>query len=49
MMSQTKILLMGQTPPPWHGQAVATQILFEHDWPGFDVERIRMDYSDDME
>lgn len=42
------LTLLGQTPPPWHGQAVATQILFDHDWPDFDVERIRMDYSEDM-
>ena len=39
---------MGQTPPPWHGQAVATQILFEHDWPGFDVQRLRMEFSEEM-
>jgi glycosyltransferase involved in cell wall biosynthesis len=39
---------MGQTPPPWHGQAVATQILFEHDWPGFEVHRLRMEFSEEM-
>jgi glycosyltransferase involved in cell wall biosynthesis len=43
-----QLLLMGQTPPPWHGQAVATQILFDHDWAGFDVERLRMDFSSEM-
>ncbi|MFZ9935718.1 MAG: glycosyltransferase family 4 protein [Luteolibacter sp.] len=43
------ILLMGQTPPPWHGQAVATQILFEHDWTGFDVHRLRMEFSEEMQ
>ena len=43
------VTILGQTPPPWHGQAVATQILFDHDWPGFDAEFIRMDYSSDME
>ena len=35
------VLLIGQTPPPWHGQAVATQILFDADWPGFEVHRLR--------
>lgn len=40
---------MGQTPPPWHGQAVATQILFEHDWPDFQVHRLRMEYSGEMD
>lgn len=43
------LTLLGQTPPPWHGQAVATQILFDHDWPDFDAECIRMDYSEDMD
>ncbi len=42
------VLLMGQTPPPWHGQAVATQILFEHDWPGFEIHRLRMEFSEEM-
>jgi glycosyltransferase involved in cell wall biosynthesis len=39
---------MGQTPPPWHGQAVATQILFDHEWPGFEVHRLRMEFSEEM-
>ncbi|MGJ8642769.1 MAG: glycosyltransferase [Luteolibacter sp.] len=43
------VVLMGQTPPPWHGQAVATQILFDHDWPDFEVTKIRMDYSEEMD
>ncbi|MCX6875059.1 MAG: glycosyltransferase [Verrucomicrobia bacterium] len=42
------VLLMGQTPPPWHGQAVATKILFDHDWPGYDVHRLRMEFSEEM-
>lgn len=40
---------MGQTPPPWHGQAVATQILFDHDWPEFEVHRLRMEFSEEMQ
>ncbi len=43
------ILLIGQTPPPWHGQAVATQILFDHDWPDFEVHRLRMEFSEEMQ
>jgi glycosyltransferase involved in cell wall biosynthesis len=39
---------MGQTPPPWHGQAVATQILFDHEWPDFEVLRLRMEFSEEM-
>lgn len=43
------LVLMGQTPPPWHGQAVATQILFDYDWPDFDVRRVRMEFSEEMD
>lgn len=49
LSSKTYLTILGQTPPPWHGQAVATQILFDHDWPDFDAECIRMDYSEDMD
>ncbi len=46
--SKPPILLMGQTPPPWHGQAVATQLLFDHDWPDFEIHRLRMEFSEEM-
>ena len=45
---ERSLLLLGQTPPPWHGQAVATQLLFDHGWPGFDVHRLRMEFSGEM-
>ena len=40
--------MMGQTPPPWHGQAVATQILFDHEWPDFEMHRLRMEFSEEL-
>lgn len=39
------LLMVGQTPPPYHGQAVATGILFEHRWSRFHVRCLRMEYS----
>lgn len=44
-----RVLMLGQTPPPFHGQAIATQILFEHRWPGLEIETLRMAFSEDME
>jgi glycosyltransferase involved in cell wall biosynthesis len=46
--SKPHVLLMGQTPPPWHGQAVATKILFDHDWQDFEINRLPMEFSADM-
>jgi glycosyltransferase involved in cell wall biosynthesis len=43
------LVIVGQTPPPWHGQAVATQLLFDAVWEGYDVRRVRMAFSSEME
>ena len=39
------ILLIGQTPPPYHGQAIAMQQLFDQRWEGLEVRCLRMAYS----
>ncbi len=39
------ILLVGQTPPPYHGQAIAMQQLFDQRWEGLKVRYLRMAYS----
>ena len=44
-MNRSDLLLVGQTPPPYHGQSVVTAMLFEHQWEGMKVERLRMAYS----
>ena len=43
------IVLVGQTPPPHHGQAVATRILMEHQWEGIDCKKIPIRYSADLQ
>ncbi len=49
MRSHYDILLVGQTPPPYHGQAVVTAMLFEHDWGDVRVHCLRMAYSASIE
>ncbi|HIG83506.1 MAG TPA: glycosyltransferase [Verrucomicrobia bacterium] len=39
------ILLVGQTPPPYHGQAIAMQQLFDQRWEGLKIRYLRMAYS----
>jgi len=43
------LVIVGQTPPPWHGQAVATQLLFDASWDGFDVRTVRMAFSEELQ
>lgn len=46
---KSDILLVGQTPPPFHGQSVVTGMLFDHDWGDLEVVRLRMAYSDSID
>jgi len=48
-MGNSDILLVGQTPPPYHGQAVVTAMLFDHDWGDLKVEKLRMSYSETID
>lgn len=43
------VLVVGQTPPPFHGQAVVTEMLFSHEWEKVRVECLRMSYSDTID
>jgi glycosyltransferase involved in cell wall biosynthesis len=49
MNARFDILLVGQTPPPHHGQAVVTAMLFDHDWRDLKVQCLRMAYSESIE
>jgi len=48
-MIKKDVLIVGQTPPPFHGQAVVTDMLFKHDWTEVTVECLRMSYSDTID
>lgn len=45
MRNKKNILLVGQTPPPFHGQAVATKLLFDHEWIDQKIYFLRMNFS----
>ncbi|WP_374238292.1 glycosyltransferase family 4 protein [Mycobacterium sp. PSTR-4-N] len=44
-----EVLVVGQTPPPWHGQAVAVQALVDAEFEKVRLHLIRMDFSRDSE
>lgn len=44
-----RLLIVGQTPPPWHGQAVATKMLVDHEWSDWETDAVRMAYSDGID
>jgi hypothetical protein len=44
-----RILVVGQVPPPWGGQAVMIQKLLDADLPGVEVHFVPMSFSADMD
>lgn len=44
-MPQKKILVVGQLPPPFHGQAVVNQLVFDAEWNSFGKVTLPMRYS----
>lgn len=41
----TKVLVVGQTPPPFHGQAIATQQFLQGEYDTLELIPVRMAYS----
>lgn len=44
-----KVLVVGQTPPPHHGQSIMIQKMLEAEYPGIRLYHARMAFSGDME
>ena len=44
-----KILILAQTPPPFHGQSIMQQYLVEAKWPWCQKIHIRMDFSEKID
>jgi glycosyltransferase involved in cell wall biosynthesis len=44
-----RILVVGQTPPPFHGQAVMIKLLLEGNYDGIELCHVRMDFSREVD
>lgn len=44
-----KVLVVGQTPPPHHGQSMMIQKMLEAEYPGIRLYHARMAFSDDIQ
>jgi glycosyltransferase involved in cell wall biosynthesis len=43
-----KVLLVGQTPPPLHGQSIMIERLCGANWPDVELTHVRMRFSDEI-
>ena len=44
-----RILVVGQTPPPFHGQAIMIRYLLDGHYPGFELLHQRLSFSGEMD
>jgi glycosyltransferase involved in cell wall biosynthesis len=47
--AQKNIMVVGQVPPPWHGQALAIKGLIETKFDGIELQFVRMAFSRDID
>lgn len=45
----TRVLVVGQTPPPFHGQSIMIQMLVDGPIEGAEIHHLRMAFSDNMD
>ncbi|AMV32000.1 D-inositol 3-phosphate glycosyltransferase [Pirellula sp. SH-Sr6A] len=43
-----RVLVVGQTPPPFHGQAIMIQMLVEGPLPDVEIHHVRMQFSESL-
>lgn len=43
-----RVLVVGQTPPPYHGQSIMIKMLLDGELPGVELYHVRMAFSDNM-
>lgn len=43
-----RVLVVGQTPPPVHGQSIMIKMLLDGELPGVELHHVRMAFSDNM-
>ncbi|WP_375325925.1 glycosyltransferase family 4 protein [Flagellimonas sp. GZD32] len=48
-MDKKKILIVGQTPPPYHGQAIMIQNTLNHEYENLEIYHVRMEFSKEMQ
>jgi glycosyltransferase involved in cell wall biosynthesis len=48
MTSKPRVLVVGQTPPPFHGQAIMIQMLVDGPLRDVELHHVRMGFSSDM-
>lgn len=47
--AKVKIIVVGQTPPPFHGQAIMIDTMLKGKYENFDMIHVRMDFSENID